>query len=418
MCSLDRWLSYIYSIHSVEMDLGLERVKKVADQLGVLKINSPIIVVGGTNGKGSTVATLESIYVEAGYHTGTFTSPYLLKHNELVKIDKICAKDDEFCKAYTLIENKRGGISLTPFEFNTLAALLIFQWHDVDILILEIGLGGRLDAVNIVDSDVAIITSIAFDHMERLGSSLESIAFEKAGIVRYKKPLIYGGIQPEQAIIDQTNTLQSPLHYLKNNFDYSQNKQNWSFWCEAVYYQNLPKSTLYLPNISCALMAVTLLQSRLPISRFSIDQGLQHIKLLGRIEVVQNRFSMIYDVSHNPAAVGLLSEYLSRMTIDGKVHAVFSMLSDKDIRSSINAIKDQIDDWYIAPLSVKRAASLYELQSIFHELNIQSVSTSSSIKEALFAAEDAALQDDVIVVFGSFHTICDALNAREQISVS
>ena len=418
MYSLDQWLSYIYSIHSVDIDLGLERVKKVADRLGVLTINCPIIVVGGTNGKGSTVAVLESIYFEAGYCTGTFTSPYLLKHNELVKINKICAKDDEFCKAYILIENERDDISLTPFEFNTLAALLIFQWHDVEILILEIGLGGRLDAVNIVDSDVAIITSIAFDHMERLGNSLESIAFEKAGIVRYGKPLIYGGIKPEQAIINQTNTLQSPLYYLKNNFDYSQNKTNWSFWCDAVDYQKLFKPTLYLPNVSCALMAVTLLQSKLPVSRFSIDQGLKHIKLSGRIEKIQNYPTIILDVSHNPAAIELLSMYLSQMNINGKVHAVFSMLSDKDMRSSLNTIKHQIDKWYIAPLTVKRATSLCELQGIFHEVNIQSVSAFSSIKEALSSAENAAFPNDVIVVFGSFHTVCDALNAREQISVS
>jgi dihydrofolate synthase/folylpolyglutamate synthase len=411
------WLDYLATIHPTTIDLSLSRVSQVAERLELLHPTQPVITVGGTNGKGSTVSGLHAIYRAAGFKVGSFTSPFLMTPHEWVRVNERLATDDEFCKAYQLIETARDEISLTIFEFNTLAALLIFKQQPLDVLILEIGLGGRFDAVNIIDADVAIVTSIGLDHTDRLGDTRESIAFQKSGIFRSYKPAVYGDLDPPQSLLDDAKQRDVILYRQGKTFTYHAHSHHWSWQYGDLIYEKLPLNALYLQNMSTVLMAVTLLQSRLPVSCFAIECGLKQAALPGRIEIITGPVMRIDDVSHNPAAVSLLSERLQHLSIQGKTRAVFSMLADKDIVSSIRAIQYQIDHWYVAPIADPRGLDLKTLQAVFKEIGIQAVTFSDSIESASRLAADEADEADRIVTFGSFHTVAEARKAREQISV-
>src|SRR3990167_8025056 len=317
--TLSEWLNWIPTIHPLEIELSLNRVQAVAFQLNLLSPSCPIICVAGTNGKGSTVTGLAAIYQAAGYCVGTFTSPILFRHQEQITINGRHPEDQAFCMAFEKIEHTRKNISLTPFEFYTLAALLLFQQESLDLLILEVGLGGRLDAVNILDASLAIVTSIDLDHTHYLGTTREAIAFEKAGIFRQDKPAIYGDLFPPTTLLN---------------------------------YAKLPLPSLALQNMSLVLMAVKLLQSSLPVNRQAIDKGLLQAKLPGRIQILPGEITKIFDVSHNPAAISFLSKQLKGMSCLGNTYAVFSMLLDKDIVESIKSICSCIDHWFFAPLAV------------------------------------------------------------------
>jgi len=408
--TLSEWLAWIHSVHTTEWELGLDRVKQVADRLSVLSPSCPVIIVGGTNGKGSTVAALESIYRAAHYRTGVFTSPILFKHNEQVRIDGQEARDEEFCQAFEKIETARGKITLTPFEFCTLAALLIFKHYPLDVWIVEVGLGGRLDAVNILDADVAIVTSISIDHVDWLGPTRETIGFEKAGIFRPRKPAVCGDEKPPQSLLDHAATLKTSLFCQGQDFTYQEHKEEWSWVSPHVQYQHLPLNTLLTQNMSTALMAITLLQSRLPVSNEAIEKGLINAKLTGRIQIIPGSVIEIYDVAHNPAAVALLAKRLKEMPSEGKTLAVFSMLADKDIGESIRVIAPEIDHWYIAPLNGKRAAPAETLSQAFHSAGIPDVTLFTSVKEAYYYVKKEARRGDRIVVFGSFHTVAEAIS--------
>lgn len=403
--TLSEWLLWIKSVHSSEIDLGLDRVKAVASRLQVLTPSCPVIAIAGTNGKGSCVAGLEAIYLAAGYHVGAFTSPTLFKHNEQVRINGEIASDQAFCQAFEKIEAARGTSSLTPFEYCTLAALLIFQSHSLDVLLLEVGLGGRLDAVNIIDADVAVVTSIGIDHVDWLGSTREQIAYEKAGIFRAERPAVCGDEDAPASLQAQASQLGSPLFCQAKDFSYDQAALTWTWTSSDITYDNLPLNTLATQNMSTVLMVVTLLQSRLPVSRLAVDEGLSNIKLLGRIQVIEGKVTTIYDVSHNPAAVALLAKRLKEMPCTGKTYGVFSMLADKDITESIKAIRNVIDIWHVAPLSVDRAASKKTLMLAFQAANVDEVSFFSTIEAAFTFTEKVAETGDSIVVFGSFHTV-------------
>jgi dihydrofolate synthase / folylpolyglutamate synthase len=420
--TLSEWLSWIASIHITEIELGLDRVKQVAARLNVLSPSCPVIIVGGTNGKGSSVAGLEAIYRAAQYHVGAFTSPFLFKHNEQVRIDGVLASDEEFCWAFEKIEAIRGDVSLTPFEFCTLAALLIFKNYKLDVLILEVGLGGRLDAVNIIDADVAVVTSIAIDHVEWLGSTREVIAREKAGIFRTARPAVCGDDYPPASLLECAARLGTPLFCQGRDFHYQANDSDWSWSYRDNHYHCLPRNALALQNMSTVLMAITLLDHRLPVRRTAIDQGLATVTLTGRIEVIKGPVTEIYDVSHNPAAIALLTSQLKDIPRAGKTHAVFSMLADKDIAESIRTIRDVIDAWYVAPLPVMRAAPAETLSKTFQQADIPQAAFFSSIKEAYETARGVAETGDYLVIFGSFHTVAEVLrvvitrNPRAHIS--
>lgn len=409
---MNEWLTWITSLHPADIELGLDRVREVAAKLQLLSPGCPVITVAGTNGKGSTVAGLESIYRTAGFRVGAFTSPFLFKHNEQVRVDGELASDEEFCIAFEKIEAVRGHISLTTFEFFTLAALLIFKQHKLDVLILEVGLGGRLDAVNIIDADVAVITSIALDHTEWLGPTLEDIAREKAGILRENKFVVCGEIDPPAALLEIAQKLETKFFCQDVDFHFRESMMGWNWTYQHIRYDDLPLTTLAIQNMSTVLMVVTLMQNRLPVSTKAIHKGLVDAKLMGRIQIVNGPIMEIFDVSHNPASVSFLANRLKKIPCHGKTHAVFSMLADKDIVESINAIKGTIDTWYVAPLSAKRAAAYERLSNAFYQADIRAVTLFSDIVEAYEVAKLKSELGDRIVVFGSFHTVADVWNAK------
>lgn len=421
LSTITEWLNWIKKINITEIDLKLERVKTVGAYLNVLKPNCTVITVAGTNGKGSTIAGLEAIYRAASYHVGAFTSPMLFKHNEQVRINGKEATDEEFCQAFAKIEQARGNILLTAFEFFTLAALLIFKNYSLDILLLEVGLGGRLDAVNIIDPDISVITSIGIDHVEWLGSTREAIALEKAGIFREGKPIVCGDPNPPKTLLDRASELHSPIFIQSRDFNYQTHIKNWSWSTKCMnsmgkdetHLENLFLPSLAIQNMSTVLMTVNLLQEIRPIPQSAFYKGLTLVNLPGRIQIVGDKNGMeIYDVSHNPDAVSWLAKQLKKMPCQGKTMAVFSMLADKDIYSSIQTISDAIDAWYIAPLSDTRATSVDALLNAFRQTKITTFEIFSTITEAYTVAKHQAQFSDRIIIFGSFHTVSEVLKNR------
>jgi len=415
---LTRWLTWIKSLHSKEIDLSLERTAQVAEKLGLLKPICPVITVAGTNGKGSCVAGIEAIAIAAGYKVGAFTTPFLLRYNEQVRLQGKPVADSLLCEAFEEIAEACGQITLTPFEFGTLAALVIFKKTDLDLWILEVGMGGRWDAVNVISADIALITSIAIDHVDWLGHTRDAIGYQKAGIFRRHKPAIYGDFQPPQTVLDYASTLETPLFLQGQQFNFVEKETTWDWWSEQTRLNDLPLPSLMLQNMSTVLMAVELLQKKLPVPRRAIDFALTKVTLPGRIQVIPGEVTRIFDVSHNPAAVELLARYLRRNPCTGKTYAVFSMLGDKDIVESIRSIQDAIDYWYVAPLATERAASNAVLAYAFRKLKITHVGFYPSISGAAKAAEQRATHetgnssqktDNRVIVFGSFYTVSEVI---------
>jgi len=405
---LSEWLETIRLQHRLEIDLSLGRVREVAEKLGILKLNCPVVTVGGTNGKGSTVAGLEKIWLSAGYRVGAFTSPWLHRFNEIVRIQGEPVIDARFIHAFRQIDLVRGDLTLTQFEFNTLAAFLIFQAENLDVVILEVGLGGRLDAVNIIDADVSVVTTIALDHIDRLGDTREKIGYEKAGIFRTNRPAVCGDFDPPESLITYAKKIGAQFYCQGNDFGFEETGNDWNFWRNHDVISHLPRPSLLLQNMATVLMVIDLLQNRLPVTRDSIIQALQTVHLPGRIEVHPGQITKIFDVSHNPAAAKILADYLSQRK-SANTRAVFSMLSDKDILTTIKIMKEVISEWFVAPLDIPRGTPLSRLQEIFYHANVENISFMSNVKEAYLAAQNKSIQNDCIVVFGSFHTVSEVL---------
>ncbi len=404
---LNDWLMHIAQIQPQEIILGLERVHAVAARLNFSPPSCPIILIAGTNGKGSCAAALEKIYLSQGYQTGVFTSPILYRHNELLRIQGKETADSFFVAAYEKIEDVRKEIKLTPFEYHTLAVLEVLHQHKLDLWILEVGLGGRLDAVNIMDADLAIVTSIGLDHVEWLGHTRELIAQEKAGIFRRQRPVVCGDFGPPVTLIEEAKKLDSPFFCQGQDFHFELKETSWDFHGKNSAYSDLPFSQLAFQNLAASLMAVELLQKKLPVSEEAVRCGIKTVSLPGRIEIQTEEITTIFDVAHNPAAVAFLAERLRKMFCPGKKAAIFSMLADKDVAGSLREIKDQIDEWYVAPLKTKRAASLAHLRAAFQKEKIAAVYFYESIEEAQVAAWEAAKEKDFLLVFGSFHTVAE-----------
>jgi dihydrofolate synthase/folylpolyglutamate synthase len=403
--NLKEWLDWIKKLHFKEIDLGLERVFEVARRLELLNPTSSIVTVGGTNGKGSTVAGLESIYLAAGYRVGAYTSPFLFQYNEQVRIQGQNTQDDDFCDAFLKIAAASSDISLTSFEWGTLAAFLIFKAAKLDIWILEVGLGGRYDAVNILDPDVALITSISLDHMDWLGNTRNAIAYQKGGIFRFNKPAICGDFDPPPSLLEEKV---KKLYCQNKHFGFEKTTKGWNWWSENNRLEALPMPRLALQNMSTVLMAIELLQKKCSVSRSAIDEGLKKVQLTGRIQVVPGDVTLIYDVSHNPASAQFLADFLQKNPCLGKTRAVFSMLSDKDIVSTLKVVKPVFDHWDIAPLNGPRGATSDFLMCCFKKAEILTTTLHETIEKALIAAQKDAQKGDRIVVFGSFHTVANA----------
>jgi dihydrofolate synthase / folylpolyglutamate synthase len=409
---LQNWLNYIENLHPKEMDLGLKRIRIVAKRLDVLDLNCPVITVAGTNGKGSCVKTLESILTAEGYRVGAYYSPHLQHYNERIHIAERIVTDNNLCEAFSTVNSARKNISLTYFEWGTLAALWLFKKASLDIAVLEVGLGGRLDAVNIIDPDIAVITTIDYDHMAWLGDNLESIGKEKAGIFRNGKPAVFGGFELPNSIRDAALSLNSALYCQGIDFGYTTENGEWHFWHADKRIPHLPIPTLLLQNSATALMALTLLENKRPISRKAISEGLAKAFLPGRFQQIAHNPSVILDVAHNPASCQQFSVRLQQTAIKGKTYAIIGMLSDKDHTKSLIPLLEIVDDWYVTNLACPRGAPSFELTKALTSLGIKTTRSFESVIDAYTAALNKAQINDRIIVFGSFYTVAPLLNSR------
>lgn len=410
--TLADWLAYLESLHPKTIALGLDRVDQVKRQLQ-LAPTFKIIAVGGTNGKGSTCAMLESILNIAGYRTGLYTSPHLLRYNERVRLDREAVSDAALCAAFEVVENARGDVPLTYFEFGTLAAVWLFVHERVDVAILEVGLGGRLDAVNAFDSHCAIVTSIGLDHTEYLGKTIDSIGWEKAGIYRSGRPAIFGDEHLPQTVRDHAAKIGAEFLALGQAFKFSRQDTQWQFHGRRRNHHGLPYPALrgghQLNNASAALAGLDELRESLPVALQDIKRGLVELDLPGRFQVLPGRPVVVLDVAHNPAAVSVLAQQLGHMGRFRKTHAVFGMLKDKDIGGVIDVMAKLVDVWHLGSIDAVRGASAEDLAVYFGDGNQADVSSYPSVALAYDAACRMAEQDDRIVVFGSFYTVAEVL---------
>ncbi|MEO5702580.1 MAG: bifunctional tetrahydrofolate synthase/dihydrofolate synthase, partial [Gammaproteobacteria bacterium] len=363
--TLAEWLSWQETQHAKPIDLGLERTRPVLQRMGLEHPPHAVITVAGTNGKGSSVAFLDSILRSAGYRVGAYTSPHLLRYNERVRILGEEASDAELCHSFERIDQARGDISLTYFEFGTLAAFDIFQRAEVDVAILEVGMGGRLDTVNLLDSDIAVVTAIGIDHIEWLGSDRNSIGAEKAGIFRHQRPAICGDRDPPPSLIARAELVDTPLYCLGRDFDYQTQQDGWSWWGRTPHrlqrYEDLPypklRGAFQLQNAATVLMALDQIAGRLPVSHDNISCGLTSVNLQGRFQVVPGAVTRIFDVAHNPHGAEVLAGALRTHPCSGRTLGVFAMLADKDIAGVLRVMQGSVDVWYLAGLSVTRGAA-------------------------------------------------------------
>ena len=409
--SLADWLVYLESLNPKSIALGLDRVNEVKARLQ-LAPTFTIITVGGTNGKGSTCAMLESILGIAGYATGLYTSPHLLRYNERVRIGREPVDDASLCAAFQAVEAARHDTPLTYFEFGTLAAVWLFIERKVDVAILEVGLGGRLDAVNAFDADCAIVTSIALDHTEYLGRTREAIATEKAGIYRGNIPALFGDEDMPVTVREHVEKIDANLQQLGKDFRFSRQDTQWQFHGRRGNHHGLPYPVLrggyQLNNASVALAAIDELKDKLPVTLQDIKRGLLEFELPGRFQVLPGQPTVILDVAHNPAAVTALAQQLGHMGRFRRTHAVFGMLKDKDIASVITVVAHLVDSWYLGPIIAARGASADDLLIHLTKLGHGDKATChESIAQAYRSACRAALQDDRILVFGSFYTVAE-----------
>jgi len=414
--TLAAWLTYLETLHPKSIALGLERVKDVHARMEAA-LSCPVLIVTGTNGKGSTCAMLESILRSAGYRTGLYSSPHLLHYNERVRIGGEPEDDVAIVAAFNAVEDARGDTPLTYFEYGTLAALYAFARAKLDVAVLEVGLGGRLDAVNIVDADVAVVTTIALDHMDYLGPTREHIGFEKAGIFRPGRPGVCAEPDPPATLTAHARAIGAALVQIGRDFGYVAADRQWRYWGPGGERFGLPvpalRGTYQLANASTALAALGLLQDRLHVPASAIRDGLCNVTLPGRFQVLPGRPAIVLDVAHNPHAARALAATLSTMGYFQETIAVFGMLADKDIGSVIAATAPGIDRWFVASVPGPRGATASALRATLVSAGIEhaTIHTFDDVETAFATARKAAGDADRIVVFGSFLTVAAALAA-------
>jgi dihydrofolate synthase/folylpolyglutamate synthase len=420
--SLDDWLARISAQHPSTIALGLDRVGAVWNRIVTpAKAGAqfpPVITVGGTNGKGSTCAYLERILLECGYKVGLYTSPHLHRYNERVRINGGDASDAALVEGFERVEAARGDTPLTYFEHGTLAALWQFATSGLDALILEVGLGGRLDAVNIIDADCAIVASVDLDHQAYLGNDRESIGFEKAGIFRAGRPAIFGDLNPPARLEAHAAAIGAHLQVLGRDFRYEVGDHQWDFIGRRGARRALPFPALrgrwQLRNASSALAALDELASRLPVSLGEVKRGLALVRLPGRMQVLPGRPTIVMDVAHNPHAARALADGLGDMGFYENTLAVFAILGDKDVGGVIDAMRGRVDKWFVASSVSDRAAATATVVEALEKRGLKEATRAfATVPSAFEAARGAAGPNDRIVVFGSFTTVAEALrNAR------
>lgn len=426
MKTLQDWLSHLETAHSSGLiDMGLERVGEVKKRMNLVP-QCPVVVVAGTNGKGSVCAYLSHIYKEAGFKVGTLTSPHLLRYNERIAINTQPVSDDLIVSSFERIEAARGEISLTYFEFNTLAAVDIFMRANVDVMILEVGLGGRLDAVNVFDGDCSVVTSVDLDHQAFLGDTVEQVGFEKAGVFRSGKPAVCGQNPAPESLVKHAEEIGAKLLMVQRDFDFASMESvqwNYRFHPQSSDGQSRNRNSLPFPalrgayqlsNAACALTVLECLNNQLPVDIGAIKRGLLLVENPGRFQVLPGRPLVVLDVGHNPHAARALRRSLINLAFAQKRTAVFSMLSDKDIDGVLEIVKDQFDEWNIAPLDVPRGMTVEALQAKLAEHGIDNVNVFETVAAAYRAALAKATENDRIVVFGSFHTVADVMAVLKE----
>lgn len=411
MKTVGEWLAYLESLHFKAIDMGLERVASVARLLFPTQ-RMVVVTVGGTNGKGSTCAYLEAVLSAAGYRVGLYTSPHLLDYNERIRIRQKNIDDETLLAAFAAVQSARRDVTLTYFEFTTLAAMWAFERAEIDVAILEVGLGGRLDAVNVFDTDCAVVSSIDIDHTEYLGATRELIGGEKAGIFRPGRPAICGDPAPPQSLRDRAERLGAVWRAVGEAYRYVVHGATWDYSGERDY-ADLPLPTMYggyqVNNAATAIAALDALRRRLPVSEAALRQGLREAQVPGRFQIVPGRGQRILDVAHNPHGARALAQNLAHRPVAGKTYAVFGMLADKDVAGVVAAMAAEVDIWVIADLPVARGATAAALQTILTLANARMVIAAATIEQAWNWACEQAGENDRICVFGSFHTVAAVL---------
>ncbi|MFP5465226.1 MAG: bifunctional tetrahydrofolate synthase/dihydrofolate synthase [Gammaproteobacteria bacterium] len=412
--SLAGWLARLEQLHPSAIELGLDRVRRVRDALGLAPA-FPLLIVGGTNGKGSTCAYLEAILGAAGYKTGLYTSPHLLRYNERVRIAGTEASDAGLVAAFEKIDAARGDTSLTYFEFGTLGAMLQFIDAGVDVALLEVGLGGRLDAVNVFDADAAIVTSVDLDHMEYLGDTREAIGFEKAGIYRAGRPALCADPEPPARLRAHARDIGADLRCIGSDFSVEQTGDRWTFHGRAAHWSELPlpamTGAIQLRNATGALAVLDAVRKRLPVSEAAIRQGLAAARLPGRFQRIAQTPEVIVDVAHNPEAARALAATLRAQPAAGRTLAVVGMLADKDAAEVLAALSGEIDAWWTCTPATPRARDAAALAAVLREqAGAAPVRVQPDVDTALAEARGAAREGDRILVFGSFYTVAAVLD--------
>lgn len=423
---LDSWLSHLEKAHPVGIDMGLHRINQVKDQLG-LNFSCPVITVAGTNGKGSTCAFLESILHSAGYRVGCHTSPHFLKFNERARINSEQVSDDKLLEHFRLVEEARiacdPALTLTYFEFTTLAIMHLFASSNLDAVILEVGLGGRLDAVNIVDADCAIVTSIDLDHQAYLGNTREEIGLQKAGIFRAGKIAICSDPMPPQSIVNFAQSIGADLWLQGRDFNFQGDQQQWAWAGRGKRFSGLGYPALrganQLLNASGVIAALTSLRNTLPVSAQDIRNGFALVDLPGRFQVLPGKPTIVFDVAHNPHACAALAQSLDKMGYFPYTHAVFGAMADKDLEGVIRPLLKSIDYWYCTDLPIPRAAKSDRLAELLQENGVRDSKDSGiyrfdSPAKAYEETLNRASEDDRIVAFGSFYTVAGVMDFRKK----
>ena len=412
--TLEEWIDWQCKLHPTNMDFNLSRVIEVAKKL---KIDQPIpkvITVAGTNGKGSTVSILESILYESDYKVGSYTSPHLLNFNERIKIDKVPVNTNSICDAFESIEETRGNITLTYFEFSTLAALIIFSKSNLDVIILEVGLGGRLDAVNIINPDISIITNIGLDHTDILGDDIEQIAYEKAGVMRKNKSTVIGYRNVHNSILAEGENINSKISKIDEHYHAEvRDDDSWVFKNSDGIKINCEnpgiKGDIQIKNAAAAIQAIHLCDD-LELNEKKVLIGLKNAKIIGRFQIFEAKPTVILDVAHNPQSIDILKDNLKKYFPNKKFHAVFGVLKDKDVDEILIKLKGVFDSWHISESTNERALRITELKDKKF-FTLEKPSIYGNINKAFDGAiENIKKEDEIIVVFGSSYTVAPILS--------
>ena len=419
--TLDQWLDWQTGLHPSEIELGLERVASVWHKLSPSGLSCPVVTVAGTNGKGSCVAMLDAIYRQAGYRVGTYTSPHLVRYNERIKLDGIAVDDQRICEAFAAVDRVRDEVTLTYFEFGTLAALYLFAQNKPDLVILEVGLGGRLDAVNIIDADLALITTIDLDHQAWLGETREEIGREKAGIMRPRRPVVLADPEMPDSLFEEAERVGAEVLWAGRDYQWRETAEGWRWQGPPESGEiDLPLPPLrgagQLQNAAAAVMACLRLQSQLELDRSAISRGLETVQLAGRLHLLPGRPRVLLDVAHNRQAVAGLVESLDRMAPSARVLAVCGLLRDKDAFVVADLMKRRVQGWYLTDLQGDRGRRAETLAVQLRAAGVEGpIHTHSRAVDAFQSAHAAAREDDLILVFGSFIVVGDVLRHLDRL---